>query len=144
MKLSISIKIAAIISAFFFVQCSSPENKNKEPLLTDSTSPLHLLQPDYNTPYRVPQESEIIEVLDRIYTYLNATTPASLVDRDTNRKIEDYQEIDGNTIFEKGDFRLLSYEWGITYAAMLYASDVTGDNKYAEYTNKRFNFLAEI
>lgn len=144
MKISISAKIVAIISAFFFIQCGSPDNKDKEPLLTDSTSPLHLLQPEYNTPYSVPQKAQIIEVLDRVYTYLNATTPAGLVDRVTNRKIEDYQEIDKNTIFEKGDFRLLSYEWGITYAAMLYATDVTGDKKYAEYTKERLNFLADI
>lgn len=144
MKISVSVKIVAIISAFLFIQCGSPDTKDKERLLTDSTSPLHLLQPEYNTPYSVPQKAQIIEVLDRVYTYLNATTPAGLVDRVTNRKIEDYQEIDKNTIFEKGDFRLLSYEWGITYAAMLYATDVTGDKKYAEYTKERLNFLADI
>src|SRR5690606_34446308 len=41
-------------------------------------------------------------------------------------------------------FRLVSYEWGVTYAGMLAASRATGDKKYAGYTNERIGFLADL
>jgi len=43
-----------------------------------------------------------------------------------------------------GDFRLVSYEWGVTYAGMLLAAENTKDKKYSEYTYERLVFLAEL
>jgi rhamnogalacturonyl hydrolase YesR len=112
--------------------------------VNDSTTPLHLMKPDYDTPYGKPEVQQITAVLDKIYTYLDQTTPAALIDKVTKAEVTDYSKIDGNTIFKPGDFRLLSYEWGVTYAGMLLASQITGDPKYAEYTNKRLRFLSQI
>ena len=42
--------------------------------INDSTSPLHLMKPDYVTPYGKPGVKEITAVLDRIYSYLNDVT----------------------------------------------------------------------
>ena len=111
---------------------------------TDSTTPLHLLQPDYDIHYVKPEPVEIVQVLDRIYNYLEATTPAMLIDKTTGNEIDDYKKIANNTIFKPGDFRLISYEWGVTYAGMLLAGEITGDTKYAAYTNNRLKFLADI
>jgi rhamnogalacturonyl hydrolase YesR/lysophospholipase L1-like esterase len=112
--------------------------------VNDSTTPLHLLAPAYVTPYGKPDEKAITVVLDRIYNYLNEVTPAVLINKETKEEVTDYSKIDANTIFKPGDFRLLSYEWGVTYAGMLLATQATGDSKYAAYTQSRLKFLAEV
>ncbi|WP_433902647.1 glycoside hydrolase family 88 protein [Sphingobacterium puteale] len=50
-------------------------------------------------------------------------------------------KIDGH---EKGDFQLISYESGITYGAMLLASEVVGDSRYAAYTLDRLEFICKV
>jgi rhamnogalacturonyl hydrolase YesR len=112
--------------------------------INDSTTPLHLMTPNYDTPYGKPDVKDITVVLDRIYSYLDQTTPMALIDKVSNDEVTDYLKIDANTIFKPGDFRLLSYEWGVTYAGMLLATQVTGDPKYAAYTKSRLKFLAEV
>jgi rhamnogalacturonyl hydrolase YesR len=67
-----------------------------------------------------------------------------LMDKNTNKAISDYSKVDENTIFQPGGFRLISYEWGVTYAGMLLASETSGDPKYADYTKKRMEFIAAI
>ena len=108
----------------------------------DVVTPLHALQPDYPVPYTVPTKESVKKVLDRIYTYLDATTPAQFVDRTNNKVFDKVAHPDTNIIFKQGDFRLTSYEWGVTYSGMLLAGEVTGDNRYTNYTNQRMNFIA--
>ncbi|MES1219947.1 MAG: glycoside hydrolase family 88 protein, partial [Bacteroidota bacterium] len=110
----------------------------------DVNTPLHLLQPDYTVPYGVPVKDSIEKVLDRMYNYLDAVTPAQLINKKTNESVTDYAKADSNTIFKPGDFRLMSYEWGVTYSGMLLAAEATGDKKFADYTNKRLQFIASI
>src|ERR1700712_5611257 len=110
----------------------------------DVNTPLHLLQPDYPVPYGVPVKDSIRKVLDRIYNYLDAVTPAQLVNKKTNEAITDYSKVDSNTIFKPGDFRLMSYEWGVTYSGMLLIGEATADKKFTDYTNKRLQFIATI
>ncbi|MEO6313673.1 MAG: glycoside hydrolase family 88 protein [Chitinophagaceae bacterium] len=110
----------------------------------DVNTPLHLLQPDYTVPYGVPVKDSIKKVLDRMYNYLDAVTPAQLVNKKTGETITDYSKTDSNSIFKAGDFRLLSYEWGVTYSGMLLVGEASGDKKFTEYTNKRLQFIAAI
>ena len=112
--------------------------------INDSTTPLHLLQPNYDVPYGKPEVKDIITVLDRVYNYLTETTPTKMIDKFSGKEIKDYSKVDKNTIFLAGDFRLISYEWGVTYAGMSLATKATGDIKYADYTNKRIQFIADI
>lgn len=111
---------------------------------TDTNTPLHLLKPDYKTPYGKPEVKDVVAVLDRVYNYLDDNTPAVLMDKESKQEISDFSKIDKNTIFKPGDFRLISYEWGVTYAGMLLASETTGDPKYASYTMERLKFLSEV
>lgn len=136
-------RIMGLAGVMLLVQCQTPP-ENGTARITDSNTPLHLLQPDYDTPYVIPQKEEITAVLSRIHAYLDETTPASLIDRETGNEVKDYQTINSGTIFRKGDFRLISYEWGVTYAGMLLASEASGDPKYAAYTFSRMKFLSEI
>ena len=108
----------------------------------DVTSPLHAMQPDYPVPYGAPAAGSIKEVLDRIYNYLDAVTPTQFVNRTTGLEVTDLTKADTSTIFKPGDFRLTSYEWGVTYTGMLHAGEATGDKKFTEYTNRRMQFLA--
>jgi len=94
-------------------------------------------------PGRPDPRRPIIEVIDRIYNYLNGCTPAVLVD-EKGKEVTDFSKIDRNTAFKKGDFGLTTYEWGVTYSGMLKATEATGDQKYAEYTYQRLRFLGKI
>lgn len=123
------------VAGFSQNQPSKPQN--------DVTAPLHLMQPNYETPYNIPATAEIIKVLDRVYNYLETATPAQLTD-DSKNDLSDFSKINAQTKFKQGDFRLISYEWGVTYAGMLLASEATGDKKYADYTFNRLKFLADI
>jgi unsaturated rhamnogalacturonyl hydrolase len=114
------------------------------PKANDTTTPLHALQPDYPTPYGPPKPADVTAVLNRVYTYLNAVTPAELVDKQTQQPINELGAFTENAIVKPGDFRLTSYEWGVTYAGMLLASEATGDSRYATYTRERLQFLNRI
>lgn len=45
---------------------------------------------------------------------------------------------------ERGAFRLASYEWGVTYSAMLAAAEATGDQAYYKYVTDRFSFWPRL
>jgi len=108
----------------------------------DVNTPLHIQAPDYPVPYTVPSAESVKKVLDRIYTYLDAATPAQFVNRKTNEVLDKVGQPDTNIIFRPGDFRLTSYEWGVTYSAMLYAGEVTGDQRFTNYTKERMHIIA--
>ncbi|MEZ0538160.1 glycoside hydrolase family 88/105 protein [Fibrella arboris] len=134
--------------AFLFITAlaltSGTVTAQNAPKANDSTTPLHLLKPDYPVPYGQPKVADVTQVLDRVYTYLDTTTPAELVDKTTGKAITDLGTFNPNAIIKPGDYRLTSYEWGVTYAGMLLASEATGDPRYAEYTNKRLAFLVSV
>lgn len=113
---------------------------------TDSSAPLHLMQADYQTAYEVPDIEQITEVLDRVYFYLESSTPAILIDTDNGGEITDLENLRfvKNVGFQRGDFRLISYEWGVTYVGMLRAGKTTGDRKYTDYTTERMALLAKL
>jgi len=108
----------------------------------DVTTPLHLLKPDYVTPYGAPAVDTVKAILDRVYNYLSQVTPAQLVDKRTNAAINDFSRIDTNSALKQGDFRLTSYEWGVTYSGMLLVGEATGDTRYTDYTRERLNFIS--
>lgn len=95
---------------------------------TDANTPLHLLKPDYKIAYQVPSADNVKETLDRVFFYVDKSTPYALKDKNS---------------LQSGTFRLTSYEWGVTYSAMLKAEEITGDKKYGEYVSARHSFLAE-
>jgi unsaturated rhamnogalacturonyl hydrolase len=131
------------VSLFLFVGLSATA-QHTPPKANDSTTPLHLLKPDYPVPYGQPNPAEVMAVLNRVFAYLDAVTPAQLVDRQTGQSITDLARFSPDAIIKPGDFRLTSYEWGVTYAGMLLATEATGDPRYADYTNQRLAFLAGL
>ena len=114
------------------------------PKANDSTTPLHLLKPDYPVPYGQPSVAEVTNVLRKVHGYLTDVTPTQVIDRQTGQPITNFTTFNPNAIIKPGDFRLTSYEWGVTYTGMLRAGEATGDPRYADYTNQRLTFLANL
>jgi len=104
---------------------------------------LHAMKPVYTVPYEPMQKEDIKKVLDKVFNYLDAVTPAQMVNKKTNEIVTDVSKIDSNTTLQQGDFRITSYEWGVTYAALLWAGENTGDKKYTSYVKDRFDFFAK-
>jgi unsaturated rhamnogalacturonyl hydrolase len=112
--------------------------------VTDSNTPLHALQPDYPIPYGPVTAENISGVLDRIFNYLDAVTPAKVIDNQTKAEIQDLTKLTTGAVFEAGVFRLISYEWGVAYGAMLLAGEATGDSKFTGYTTKRMDLISSV
>jgi unsaturated rhamnogalacturonyl hydrolase len=110
----------------------------------DATTPLHLLQPEYVTPYVIPQKENVKAVLDRVYTFLEANTASKVVNKKDNSEVTNFKKNDGDLAFEKGAFRLTSYEWGVTYAGMLLTAKETSDKNYENYVDKRLQLIADL
>jgi rhamnogalacturonyl hydrolase YesR/lysophospholipase L1-like esterase len=110
----------------------------------DSSTPLHLIKPDYNFEYGVPDTTVVKAKMNSIYSYLNNVTPAKLEDSRTKAEITDTSKIDRYSQLKRGDFRIASYEWGVTYSGMIRLAEITGDNNYFRYASDRFKFLADI
>ncbi|MCA9732863.1 glycoside hydrolase family 88 protein [candidate division KSB1 bacterium] len=110
----------------------------------DTNTPLHLIDPQYETPYEIPAKEGIVALLGRVLDYLEKATPVGLVNKQDGCPVKSKSEIDVNTIFAKGDFRITSYEWGVTYAGMLLAGDITGDLRFVEYAQQRLKMIADV
>ena len=106
----------------------TPKQPVDEPVVqNDSNTPLHLLQPDYKIPYGVPTRDAVKADIDRILAFVDAETP--------------WQPGEDGEI-PRGAFRLTSYEWGVTYSAMLAAAATTGEKAYTDYVYNRHALLA--
>ncbi len=129
------ITVFCLLLALIFSQTSFAQ--------TDANTPLHLLKPDYPIPYGVPKEEEVIRVLNSVHGYLNQVTPTGFINEKTGAPLTDLSKFDADTILARGDFRIVSYEWGVTYAGMLLASEATKDARFRDYSDKRMLFIAD-
>ena len=118
-------------------------NGQQVPPKNDVTTPLHAMKVDYPVPYEAPAKENVKAVLDKIFNYLDATTPAQMINKETGAVLNDISQLDTNSIVKQGDFRLTSYEWGVTYSALQRAAETTSDKKYADYVKTRFDFLGK-
>ena len=111
--------------------------------VNDSNTPLHLMKPAYTVGYGVSKPSDVKQTMDRVLSYISTVTPPRLVNSKTGKEVTSMRQIDENTQLERGDFRLTSYEWGVTYSAVLAAYEATGDEAYRRYAYNRFKLLAD-
>lgn len=81
--------------------------------------------------------------LDRVFDFLNANTPVTIVEGESGGVVKDYKKISAESRLERGRFGLTTYEWGVTYSGMLKVAEVTGDEKYASYTFDRLKMIGE-
>ncbi len=119
-------------------------NPMQAQVIKDTNTPLHLIQPDYPIPYGSVTLASVGSDIDKVFSYLNEVTPYELVDSRTDQVVKNFKRINPHLRLKQGDFRLLSYEWGVTYAGMLAATEATGDPKYERYTFDRLGFIAKL
>lgn len=122
------------------VACKQAPQTTEE--VNDSTTPLHLLKPDYQVPYGELQADSVKAALDRVFAYCDANTPHRVVTAE-GEEVTDLNNLPEGAIVEKGAFRIGSYEWGITYQALLVAAQATGEQKYQDYVQKQFQMLTK-
>ena len=118
--------VAALAAAMSLASCSEKTQGKAEEEINDSTTPLHLLTPDYKTPYGELDKDSVKADIDRLFAYVDEVTPAKMTDGKVNQ----------------GTYRLTSYEWGVMYDALLDAAKITGDKRYSDYVSDRIGFLA--
>src|SRR4030095_13929535 len=101
------IKQVCIMKHFFsttlFICIGSAEMFSQQKT-NDVTTPLHLMKPDYPIPYGAPSKETVKTVLDRVFNYLDAVTPAQMINKQTNEVVNEVDKLDTNTIVKPGDF----------------------------------------
>lgn len=130
-----------LLSGLVLASCSS-NKQPKEVEINDSTTPLHLLQPDYTTPYKVLSADSVKADIDRVFSYIDSVTPARVVNEE-GEVIDDLTNLPDGAKLNQGTYRLTSYEWGVMYMALLDAYNTLGDAKYKDYVSDRIGFLAK-
>lgn len=110
-----------IISLFVFTNAYCQE-------VNDVNTPLHLMKPQYVTPYGLPSINDVKSTTDRVLFYLEKMMPA---------------EMEGDKI-KTGSFRLTSYEMGVLYCAVSDVSKRTGDDRYSRFAADRLGMIARI
>ncbi len=131
-----------ILAAGMSIQAASQQVTQQ--IVTDANTALHAMQPDYPVPYGPAKAGDVLAVMKRVMTYLDVSTPAKVIDRQSKAEITDLSKLTPGSNFAPGVFRLISYEWGVAYGAMLLAGEVTGDPQFTEYTTKRMNLIARV
>lgn len=96
--------------------------------INDVNTPLHLMKPQYDTPYGLPTLESVKSTTDRVVDYLERMMPA---------------ELDGEKL-KTGGFRLTSYEMGVLYSAVIEVAKCTGDEKYMKFASDRLGLIARI
>lgn len=130
-----------LLSGLVLASCSS-NKQPKEVEINDSTTPLHLLQPDYTTPYKVLSVDSVKADIDRVFSYIDSVTPARVVNEE-GEMIVALTNLPDDAKLNQGTYRLTSYEWGVMYMALLDAYNTLGDAKYKDYVSDRIGFLAK-
>ncbi len=105
--------------------CSASAVQAQE--INDVNTPLHLMKPQYDTPYGQPSTQEVKAVTDRVLAYLETAMP---------------DQMDGEKL-KTGTLRLTSYEIGVLYCAMQEVGRATGDARYADFAARRLNLIAK-
>lgn len=95
-------------------------------VINDVNTPLHLMKPQYDTPYGQPDAKTVKTDIDRVLTWLEEAMPC---------------EMDGEKL-KTGSIRLTSYEIGVLYCGALEAAKSTGDQRYAQFVADRLNLIA--
>jgi unsaturated rhamnogalacturonyl hydrolase len=148
MKTSRHLCLGLLLTAPLIAQMAPP---SVAPAAGDPPAPTTInsgrLPPAYPTPYEPAKPEEIKAVLSRIANYLDTASPLKVVkviDRNTREPVTDLTKLSGPVAFDRTDFLITSYEWGVTYAGMLLAAEATGEARYKEYAATRLHAIATV
>ncbi|HYN41680.1 MAG TPA: glycoside hydrolase family 88 protein, partial [Thermoanaerobaculia bacterium] len=93
--------------------------------------------------YTLPAEGDIKATLDRVRGYFERSTPYAIIDTETGAKVTDLGKPRKSVGIDNrhGDYNDWTYSMGVVLAGMLQVTDVTGDERFAAYTLKNFDFI---
>jgi rhamnogalacturonyl hydrolase YesR len=90
-----------------------------------------------------PTQSSIRAVMNRVHDYLRTAAPLRPADATTGASVS-LSNMPMNVALRRTTLRIDSYEWGVTYAGMLQATQFTGDERYHLYVNQLLRGLARM
>ena len=89
-------------------------------------------------------QTSIRKVLNRVHDYLLTAAPLRPVDATTGAAVS-LDNMPKNVALGPTTLHIDSYEWGVTYAGMLQATDfITGDLRFRSYVRTNINGLARM
>ncbi len=138
-----TLRVAAILMGAV-VMVNAPRAMAQE-APTPASNPSGSPDPTYPIKYHVPSVEEISKTLASIRERLENASPAKLVDSKTHEEVTDYSK-PASTAFEHGhdkNFPQISYPMGVVYLLDADAARATGDQKFVEFDNKRFEIFAK-
>jgi unsaturated rhamnogalacturonyl hydrolase len=100
--------------------------------------------PDYPMPYGVVAEEQVLSTMQRLTDYIDRNCPIRWIDLESRQPITPGDSSVQQPGLEYGLFAPVSYEWGVTYAGLLLAAEVTGDARYLDYVRTRFEAIDAI
>lgn len=95
------------------------------------------------TPYGLTTPKDVKEVMDRVLTYADQSTPIGIINHVTGKEISDWKKPLKEATLMKTEYRITTHEWGLAYSGMLLAAEATNDRRYADYVSRRFEFLGK-
>ena len=119
------------------------QTSSNQPAPAQVVDAMRRTSPNYPVPYGPTTVEAVTAVLNRIHAYLDANSPARLINRDTRAEITDLSKPDPAAALDRGQFAVIGYEWGVTYSGMLLATETTGDPRFKDYVAKRLQFVVD-
>jgi rhamnogalacturonyl hydrolase YesR len=135
--------VPALVCSSFAIAQSTPNQVHTSPQQEPGVYSGRL-EVDYPTPYEPATVEQIRATLQRVHAYVETAAPIRVVDGDTGAPVPDLAKLPPQVALARTDLQILTYEWGVTYAGMLRAAEVTGDRRYADYTNARVSAIATV
>jgi unsaturated rhamnogalacturonyl hydrolase len=100
----------------------------------------------YPVAYHRPTAKEITGQLERVRGYLETAFPARIIDRRTGQPISPQSAPIREAVADRGPqqkFNPLDYTTGVIHAGMLAAAEATGDRRFADFTGRQLQFIAD-
>ncbi len=135
-----------VLAAVIVLACLGPDGRAEGPFRNrDNKTADDPAEGTYPVPYQLPTVAEITGALTRIRTFLEAAVPTRVVDRKTGVEITDFSApaADAVVAHTEANFSGLAYEMGVVHAGMLQATEVTGDPRFAAFTARQLQFIAD-
>ncbi len=99
--------------------------------------------PEYEVPYELPTVDGIKDVLNRVKVYYESTSPQTIVDSKTGKKITDFKTFNPNAEPSPGFSSEWSYTHGVVLSAFDYITKVTGDLTFFNDNTKFYDYVIE-
>lgn len=137
---------AALLLMVMFSGLCAAQSKPIENRESPSTRPgvySGSLPVPYPTPYEPASIEAIQRTLDRVFAYVEETTPIRIVNAESGEEVH-AQTLPKQAAMQRTDLLMLTYEWGVTYSGLMLAADVSDIARYRDYTHERLSTIARL